>query len=104
MKSLIQTAALAVALALPIAAFAQSNQPVTRAEVQAQLTQLEQAGYKPGGDHATYPAGIQAAEARVARQDAGSAGYGGVADSTSQSGAGIHPLYDVGLKSIYIKH
>lgn len=104
MKSLIQAAAVAALLALPVASFAQSNAPVTRAEVNAQLVQLEKAGYSPAADHTQYPAGIQAAEARIDQQDAASRSYGGVADGTTQSGSSFHPQYDVGMKSIYLNH
>ncbi|MEM5342794.1 DUF4148 domain-containing protein [Paraburkholderia azotifigens] len=102
MKTLIQTAAVAMALALPVAAFAQSNAPVTRADVQAQLEQLESAGYNPAADKVHYPAGIEAAQARIDAQHTD--GYGGVADGSSQAGAGFHPQYDVGMKSIYVGH
>ena len=48
MKSLIQAVAIAAVLATPVASFAQSNsQPVTRAQVRAELVQIEQAGYSP---------------------------------------------------------
>ena len=47
MKSLIQAVVVAAALAAPVAVFAQSNQPVTRAQVRAELVQLEKAGYHP---------------------------------------------------------
>jgi hypothetical protein len=52
--------------------FAQSaSVPLTRAQVRADLIRLEQAGYNPAAeDDATYPADIQAAEARVAAQNA----------------------------------
>jgi uncharacterized membrane protein len=54
MKSLIQAAVVAAALAAPVAVFAQSNQPVTRAQVRAELVQLEKTGYHPGvGDNST---------------------------------------------------
>jgi hypothetical protein len=91
MKSLIQAAALVVVLAAPAVSFAQSEQPVTRAEVKAQLKQVEQAGYKPGAsDDASYPADIQAAEARVAAQNAtaqaDTTGYGTTATGSSQAG------------------
>ncbi|MBP0592577.1 DUF4148 domain-containing protein [Paraburkholderia sp. LEh10] len=102
MKSLIQTAAVAMLVALPIAAFAQTNAPVTRAEVQAELAQLERAGYNPAADNAHYPASLEAAQARIDAQGAG--GYGGVADSASQGGSAFHPQYDVGMKSIYVGH
>jgi hypothetical protein len=43
--------------------------PLTRAQVYAELVRLEQAGYSPAsGDDSTYPADIQAAEAKVAAQ------------------------------------
>ncbi len=104
MKSLIQTVAVAVSLAFPIASFAQSNEPMTRAQVQAQLAPFEQAGYNTAGDPTHYAAGIQAADTSAGQQDDASAGYGGVADGASQSDTGIYLLNNVGLKSIYIKH
>ena len=62
--------AVAVALVAPPTSFAQSNAPKTRAEVRADLVQLERAGYNPGANNeATYPAQIQAAEARVSEQN-----------------------------------
>jgi hypothetical protein len=39
---------------------------LTRAEVYAQLVQLEKVGYNPNGSHFTYPSKAQAAEARLA--------------------------------------
>jgi hypothetical protein len=95
MKSLIQAVALAVAIAAPVASFAQSEQPVTRAEVKAQIQQLEQAGYNPArATDSTYPADIQAAEARVSAQSAmaqgDNTGYGMPAGGSSQ--AGQHPM------------
>ena len=91
MKSLIKAVALAVVFAAPVASFAQSEQPLTRAEVKAQLRQLEQAGYNPAAStDATYPADIQAAEARVAAQNAtaraDTTGYGPSASGASQTG------------------
>jgi hypothetical protein len=47
MKSLIKAVALVVVLAAPVVSFAQSEQPLTRAEVKAQLKQLEAVGYNP---------------------------------------------------------
>ncbi|SAK51793.1 membrane protein [Caballeronia fortuita] len=89
MKKLIGIAAVALAFAAPVASFAQSNQGLTRAEVRAQIVQLEKAGYNPGVvSDTTYPADIQAAEARVAAQN----GYGGVADGAAQSGARVNAV------------
>ncbi|MFM0236709.1 DUF4148 domain-containing protein [Paraburkholderia phytofirmans] len=78
-------------LAAPVVSFAQSNGPVTRAEVRADLVRLEQAGYNPSlGNDADYPAAIQAAEAKVAAQTAPQTtqpSYGGVGQKgTSSSG------------------
>jgi hypothetical protein len=86
MKSLIQAAVVAAALAAPVAVFAQSNTPLTRAQVRAELVQLEKAGYQPGqGDNVSYPAQIQAAEAKVAAQN-GATDVGGVASGSSDAG------------------
>lgn len=87
MKSLIQAVAVAVALVVPVASFAQSNAPVTRAQVRAELVQLEKAGYRPGdGDNAHYPDAIQAAEAKVAATNGATSGYGGVVSTSSEAG------------------
>jgi hypothetical protein len=87
MKSLIQAVVIAAALAAPAAVFAQSSQPVTRAQVRAELVQLEKAGYDPAArNDATYPAEIQAAEAKVAAQNGAASGYGGVVNGSSEAG------------------
>ncbi|HEY1216660.1 MAG TPA: DUF4148 domain-containing protein, partial [Bryobacteraceae bacterium] len=65
MKSLIQAVVIATVLAAPVASFAQSNQPVTRAQVRAELIQLEKAGYQPSRSDIYYPADLQAAQSRV---------------------------------------
>jgi|ERR1700681_1461737 hypothetical protein len=58
-------------LAMPALSFAQSAAGLTRAQVVAELVRLEQAGYNPSaGEDNNYPADIQAAEARVAAEDA----------------------------------
>ncbi|WNC93311.1 DUF4148 domain-containing protein [Paraburkholderia sp. FT54] len=102
MKSLIQAVVVAAVLAAPVASFAQSNQPVTRAQVRAELVQLEKAGYHPGLSDPYYPADIQAAQARVARQNgtaqAAESGYGGVVSGASQAGNQVPAN---GSKSIY---
>ncbi|MFP3565987.1 DUF4148 domain-containing protein [Paraburkholderia sp. SIMBA_030] len=89
MKSLIKAVAVALVLAAPVASFAQSNGPVTRAQVRADLVQIEKAGYRPAaGKDPHYPADIQAAEARVAAQNdnAQTSGYGSATEGSSQSG------------------
>jgi hypothetical protein len=94
MKTLISAVAIAAALVVPVASFAQANQPVTRAQVRAELVQLEKAGYNPASDDVDYPANIQAAQARVDAQNgtavaantANTSGYGAPAVGTSQAG------------------
>jgi hypothetical protein len=84
---LVQSLIVAAALAIPaVSSFAQSNQPVTRAEVKAQLVQLEKAGYQPTTNDTQYPRDIQAAEARVSAENSATASVGGVSDGTSASG------------------
>jgi len=78
MKSLIQAVVVAAVLAAPLASFAQSTQPVTRAQVRAELVQLQNVGYNPASDQTQYPANIQAAEARVDAQNGATSGFGGV--------------------------
>ncbi|MDR6472190.1 hypothetical protein J2777_005931 [Paraburkholderia graminis] len=79
-------------LATPLSSFAQqSNGPVTRAQVRAEVVQLEKAGYNPAQrDEARYPADIQAAEARVAAGNssaqANTQGVGGVPSGAVQAG------------------
>jgi hypothetical protein len=102
MKTLIY-AALAVLLAAPVVSFAQdANGPVTRAQVETDLLQLESAGYHPAANDIHYPAGIQAAEARVHSNNSGNNAYGGVAESTSS--AGVPQAGGIATHSIYYGH
>jgi hypothetical protein len=66
MKIFICAAIAASVLAIPAAASAQqANAPITRAQVRAELLELEQAGYDPSGSDWNYPDDLQAAEQRV---------------------------------------
>lgn len=87
MYKLLASLTLAIsAVAAPAVALAQSTAPVTRAEVRADLVRLEHAGYSPAvNDDATYPADIQKAEAKVARQS-GESDIGGAVQGTMKSG------------------
>jgi Domain of unknown function (DUF4148) len=102
-KALIPAVVLATALAAPSFAFAQNNAPITRAQVQAELAQLERVGYNPASDHTEYPKNIQAAEARVAAQNGTASGYGGVVSGASASGApaSARLVANDSMKSIY---
>ncbi|MFM0209946.1 DUF4148 domain-containing protein [Paraburkholderia sediminicola] len=115
MKSLIQAVVVAAVLAAPVASFAkQPNELVTRAQVRAELVQLEKAGYTPArGEDPNYPADLQAAEAKVAAQNAQTAtaqarvadtsGVGGVVNGSSASGAPAVALAN-GPRSLYSGH
>ena len=66
MKTFICAAITASVLTIPAAAFSQQvNTPITRAQVRAELLELEQAGYNPGGSDWDYPNDLQAAEQRI---------------------------------------
>jgi hypothetical protein len=81
-------------LASPLVSFAQSTAPVTRAQVRAELIRLEEAGYHVGdGDQTTYPAQIQAAEAKIAAQDSqqgNNNAVGGTINDTSATGGHLN--------------
>jgi asparagine N-glycosylation enzyme membrane subunit Stt3 len=86
MKSIVKAAVLAAVIAVPAISFAQAQQqPLTRAQVREQLVQLRAAGYDPH-DWIHYPDNIQAAEARVAQQQAANSAYGPSTNGTSQAG------------------
>jgi hypothetical protein len=115
-KHIITAAAL---LTSPFAAFAQTAQTdmspsdsLTRAQVQQDQMQVQQAGYNNAvGDQASYPQEAQAAEARVGAQqvrDGANSGYGGVMTGSSASGApaamGVQPAHTgvtSGTKPVY---
>jgi hypothetical protein len=60
---------------------------LTRAQVRAELVQLETAGYNTAhGEDPYYPADIQAAEAKVAAQNGATSGYGGVVSGSWDAG------------------
>ncbi|KVF01113.1 DUF4148 domain-containing protein [Burkholderia vietnamiensis] len=109
MKSLIQAVALAALVAAPVVSFAQSNQqPLTRAQVRAELVQLEKAGYNPN-DWMNYPDNIQAAQAKIAAaRDTGAqadvSGYGANPVATSQSGHRAVVPVATDRSSVYFGH
>ena len=103
MKSFVFTTVAASTLAMSVAAFSQTDSTATRAQVRAELMQLEQAGYDPAkGENPNYPADIQAAEARVSAANS-TTGYGGTASVSSSSGsrATTHPASGDEMRQIY---
>ncbi|SPB13570.1 membrane protein [Caballeronia novacaledonica] len=98
----IQSLIIAAAVALPALSFAQSNQPVTRAEVRAQLVELQKAGYNPASDQTQYPQNIQAALSRIDAAK-GLTAYGAPVSGTSASGARSTDTTVVGLGPVFAK-
>ena len=103
MKSLIQAVVVAAAIAAPVAVFAQSNAPVTRAQVKAELIQFEQAGGRTNfSNDPYYPADAQQAQARVDAQNGNNQGIGGVQSGSSAAGAPAHVQGQAqGVKPLY---
>jgi hypothetical protein len=101
---LVQSLIIAAVAAIPAVSFAQSIQPLTRAEVRAQLVQLEKAGYNPASDYTQYPANLQAAEARINAENSASATSYGPSTSGSSASASRAAESDVaGLGPIYAR-
>jgi hypothetical protein len=95
MKTIAKVLASCVIVVAPVFAFAQSqNAPLTRAQVKAELAELQRAGYSTAsGDDANYPNDIQAAEAKVAAQhnaDQTNQAYGGMHSGAEASGSMQH--------------
>ncbi|WP_322060860.1 DUF4148 domain-containing protein [Paraburkholderia sp. J63] len=92
MKSLIQAVVIATACAAPLAAFAQSDQGLTRDQVRAQLVEFQQAQRNQN-------AGVTAVNAPVAQGDSS---YGGVSNSSSMAGAHyVSEAARTGPQSVY---
>jgi hypothetical protein len=102
---LIKSLIVAAVVAVPVVSFAQSVEPVTRAQVRAELVQLEKAGYNPAADYVNYPENIQAAEARVGAQNGVVASsFGGVAEGSSASGVRVASVSVPQDGSVYAHH
>jgi hypothetical protein len=102
MKSVAIAVAAASALFLPLAASSQTDPALTRAQVRAELQQIEQAGYNPAqAEDAKYPSDIQAAEARISTD--GPTAYGGTSSGSSTSGsrAVVRPASADDTKQLY---
>ncbi|QIE25902.1 hypothetical protein SBC1_48250 (plasmid) [Caballeronia sp. SBC1] len=94
LKSILSAIVAAAAISAPVFSFAQSSQPVTRADVRADLVRVERAEINPGlTSDANYPADIQAAEARVTVEDPKNTTYQDVggAPLEGSSSAGSRP-------------
>jgi hypothetical protein len=100
----VQSLIVAAVVIVPAVSFAQSNGPVTRADVRAQLVQLEKAGYNPDGDQTQYPQNIEAAQARLNAENSVSAtSYGASTSGISASGSRAEESNVAGLGPIYAR-
>ena len=90
LKTLISASLVAMTVVVQSLAFAQVTQPATRAQVENELAQLREAGYRPSTDKNGYPYNIEAAEARLRAQNGvantsyGSMEQGSVSSSNSR--------------------
>jgi hypothetical protein len=88
-------AILSAVLIVPAVSFAQTNNgPVTRAQVRAELVQLERAGYQPASKQIHYPDELQAAEQRVQAANSVNASEGGAHGNGASTAASELPGRD----------
>ncbi|KVV45129.1 hypothetical protein WT27_07470 [Burkholderia territorii] len=104
---LIAALLVAVSAAVSVPALA-SEAVVTRAQVRAELVQLQQAGYAPGrANDPHYPDDLQAALTRIHANDtvaAGTAASGYGADAAAATQSGSRHVARVAERSIYFGH
>ncbi|MEM5313894.1 DUF4148 domain-containing protein [Paraburkholderia sp. JHI869] len=96
MKTLVHSVCAVAVVAVPIAALAQSEGALTRAQVQGEIAQLQQAGFNPANANTVdFPANMSAANAGAADQ---SSGYGPATNGSSQMG---HPASPSGMRPVF---
>jgi hypothetical protein len=87
MKSFIYAVSAAVLLASPLASFAQEQAPLTRAQVKAELHQMQQAGLgNPGVNNVENIDNLQAAQAKVNTENMALASN---SNGANDSGSGV---------------
>ncbi|WP_321911377.1 MULTISPECIES: DUF4148 domain-containing protein [unclassified Paraburkholderia] len=91
MKSLLKAVALTVALAAPLAAFAQADQGLTREQVREQLVEFQQTSRNQGAVAAQ-------ATAPVAQTDGS---FGGVSTSSAAGARYVSEAARTGPQSVY---
>lgn len=91
MNTLIKAVALTVALAAPLAAFAQADQGLTRDQVRAQLVEFQQTSRNQAVN-------TQVSEPVVTQ---GSASFGGVSNSSASGGRYVSEAARSGPQSVY---
>ncbi|CAN0625244.1 conserved exported protein of unknown function [Burkholderia multivorans] len=90
MKFFISVIAMAAAITPALASAHSQNEGLTRAQVEAQLVQIEEAGYNPAQKDNHYPQSIQQAEARIHSTESaaqlGGSGYGYAQRTAEEAG------------------
>jgi len=96
MKTLVHTVCALAVVGVPIASLAQSDGSLTRAQVQAEIAQLQQAGFNPANANTVdFPANMPTTDASAAGQ---SSGYGPATNGSSQMG---RPASPSGMKPVF---
>jgi len=98
MKTLVHAVCAVAVIAVPIASLAQSDGAMSRAQVEAEITQLQQAGYNPANANTVdFPVNLQATNTSAPGQGSG---YGPGTNGTSQMGrpaitstSGMKPVF-----------
>jgi hypothetical protein len=94
MKTLFHAACATAILAAPIATFAQSNAPLTHAQVADEIVQLEKAGFNPANANTeNFPTNFQASTAGGQDSGYGPAGTGSSQAGRSASVPGLKPVF-----------
>ena len=96
MKTLVHTVCAVAVMAVPIASLAQSDGALTRAQVQGEIAQLQQAGFNPANANTVdFPANMPATMGSASDQGSG---YGPATSGSSQMG---HPASASGMKPVF---
>jgi hypothetical protein len=103
LKAAIMKSLICAVFAAPTLSFAQAtNTPVTRAEVNADLVWVEQAGYRPAGDDLNDPANIRATEARIHTPSTADTSFGGVPNGIASGSKA--PVAELQSQALYAHH
>ena len=96
MKTLVHAVCAVAVIAVPVASLAQSDGGLTHAQVQAEIAQLQQAGFNPANANTVdFPSNFNATNASAAGQGSG---YGPSTNGSSQMG---HSASTSGMKPVF---
>jgi Ni/Co efflux regulator RcnB len=96
MKTLVQAVCAVAVIATPMVSMAQSEGSLTRAQVEAELAQLQQAGFNPANANTVdFPSNLPTADMGAGAQNSG---YGPATNGSSQMG---RPASTSGMKPVF---